>query len=190
MVENKILKATSKIVAALDTLESEERMRAVQAALNILGEGEVPIQTSDDSSGSGGESADTSGGGSMTAKEYFDAKKPKTKGEELATAARYREESVNAVSSSKEEIRSVTSDARRNFDSRNYARDIGNARIKGFFNRETGKDSAVLSHYGQSYIDALPDHEAARALTKPKRSRARKKKISKKKTKKKVAKKK
>ena len=42
MGKNKVLTATTAVVDALDGLESDERVRAVQAALNILGETDIP----------------------------------------------------------------------------------------------------------------------------------------------------
>ena len=61
--------------------------------------------------------------------------------------------------------------ARRNFDDGNYRRDIENARVKGLFNR--GKTEAVLSHFGQSVVDTLPDRAGLKELKKPKRTSAR-----------------
>ena len=84
MAENKVLKSTASIVSALEQLDDEDRLRAVQAALSILGHGTPTLNTNHAGSGF----AASEGSGSMTAQEYFDVKKPKTKAEELATAAR------------------------------------------------------------------------------------------------------
>jgi hypothetical protein len=171
MAENKILKATSGIVQLLEPLESEERIRAVQAALTLLGEGAIPKLTASDRGGNGDN-------GSMTEQAYFDAKEPGSKMHQLAVAARYREEHLDAVATTKAEMQAVFKEARRNFDSSNYPRDLNNARDRGIFNRDTGKDSAVLSHRGQNFVDALPDQDAAKKILKG----YRKKKTTNKKT--------
>lgn len=172
MAKNKVLDATTGIVAILEPLESDDRARAIQAALTVLGGGE-PSQFR---SGGGGSGTDGGGGGSVgDAKAYFDQKEPRTKGEELATAARFREQHADAEASTQGELKEVIKAARRNFDANNFRRDLDNARTKGLFNRGTGKDSAVLSHYGQNYVDALPDREALKRLRNPKRARAKRK---------------
>ncbi len=183
MAENKILKATNSIVSSLDSLDSDERMRAVQAALSILGEGAVSMSNMSNAPRID-ETPGAVTGGAMTAKQFFDAKDPKTKIHQLAVAARYREEHLGADASSKDELRQVIKDARRNFDATNFRRDLNNARTKGIFNRGTGRDSAVLSHRGQNFVDTLPDQEAAKKVLSGQR-----KKKTKRKTKKKAAKK-
>lgn len=181
MVKNKIVDATTKIVSLLEPLTPDERVRAIQAAFTMLGDTTtataatipaVPVSgTSTLGVGAlpGATSARTPGAGSE--KTYFDQKQPNNKGEELATAARYREEYLNASQSTKDELRQTIQAARRNFDAGNYRRDIENARVKGLFNR--GGVDVVLSHYGQSVIDALPDRAAVKAIKKPKRTSAR-----------------
>jgi len=181
MVKNKVVDATMRVVALLDPLTPEERTRAIQAALTMLGDSTTATAT-------GVHSASLSGTGvsgvvppigvvpartlgSGTEKDYFDQKQPSNKGEELAVAGRYREESLNASQSTKDELRQTIQAARRNFDAGNYRRDIENARMKGLFNR--GGVDAVLSHYGQSVVDALPDRAAVKAIKKPKRTSAR-----------------
>ena len=169
MAKNKILDAANGIVGILQPLETDERARAIQAALTVLGD------SSNDAlggAGAGGSCNGATGGGhgsgTVTEKTFFHTKEPRTKGEELAVAARFREAQQNAPSSTREELKQAIKAARLNFDERNFLRDLENARIKGLFNRGTGKDSAVLSHYGQKYVDAMPDRDAVRALRKPK----------------------
>ncbi len=170
MARSKAVDAVSKLVGVLEPLEGTERIRAIQAALTLLGEGGI-------SDGGGGDLATigTERPLRVGEKSYFDEKKPRTKGEELAVAARYREEREGATASTKAELAATTTAARRNFDASNFRRDIENARVKGLFTRGSGKDSVVLSHYGQSYVDALPDRNALKALDKPKGARARRK---------------
>ncbi|MBI5040141.1 MAG: hypothetical protein HZB57_02735 [Gammaproteobacteria bacterium] len=186
MAKNKILDATNGIVAILDSLTSEERARVIQAALTVLGEGPISVPAisgTNNNTGNRGNTNQNSGGGATSAKDFFDSKDPKSKGEELATAARYREEFMEADGSTKDELKAVFKDARRNFDANNFKRDLDNARTKGLFNRGTGKDSAVLSHYGQNYIDHLPDRDAIKNLRRPKGAGSTKRATSKKKAK-------
>lgn len=186
MAKNKVLEATTGIVAILEPLESDDRARVIRAALTLVGEEELPQGRSGKGGNGTGESGGGRGGGGGgggvgNAKAYFDQKEPRTKGEELATAARFREQHADAEASTKDELEKVIKAARRNFDANNFKRDLENARTKGLFNRGTGKDSSVLSHYGQNYVDALPDREAVKKLRNPKRAgakrRASKKKV-------------
>lgn len=180
MAKNKIMDATKVITDTLEPLESEERTRAIRAALTILGDKNIPNNSPPSGNGGGGGNGNTDV--SMTAKAYFELKEPKNKGEDFATAARYREKYNNAETSTKADLEEMIKKARRNFDGNNFTRDIDNARAKGLFNKGTGKDSAVLSHYGQNYVDAMPDREAVKKLKKPtKKKTARKKKASRKK---------
>lgn len=181
MAKNKVLQATSGIVPLLEPLDSDERMRAVQAALTMLGEGAVSIPSADETGSGGGKISELGGNGSMTEKAYFVAKEPKSKMHELAVAARYREKYLDAEATTKTEMQSVFKKARQNFDSNSYNRDLNNARARGIFNKGTGKDSAVLSHRGQNFVDTLPDQKAARKILKGHRKKI-KKKSSKKKT--------
>jgi hypothetical protein len=165
VAKNKVLEATQAVVAVLTPLEPDERARAIRAAITIVGG--VPDQSVPAATGAK-DGGGTRGQASRNEKAYFDLKDPQTKIEELAVAARFREEAENAVESSHQELRAATSSARRNFDSKNFKRDLENARIAGLFNRGTGKDRAVLSHYGQEYVDALPNRDAVKTLKKPK----------------------
>lgn len=182
MAKNTLLDAQNGIVAILEPLESDQRARVIQAALTLLGDQKLPMSPTWTKGGSG--NSGTAHGTDVGAKAYFDMKEPKNKGEELATAARFREEHEGAESSTKEELKTVINAARRNFDAKHYSRDLDNARNKGLFNRGTGADAAILSHYGQSYVDAMPDRDAVKKLRKPKRGGAKKKATKKKTTRK------
>lgn len=167
MAKAKPVAAVPKLVSILQSLDKADRHRAVQAAFMLMGDDPgLDLTGSGGGSGSGAGAGDPGrrAPGAMTAQAYFDAKSPSGKVEELAVAARYREEHQNATANSKAEIGTVVGDARRDFDSRNFNRDIFNARRNGFFNKAVGRDSNVLSHYGQRYVDALPNRDAARAL--------------------------
>jgi hypothetical protein len=157
----KAVDAVAKLVSLLESFEASERIRVIQASLTLLGDS-TPLT---ELIGSGiGDDSGKSHGGKMDEKKYFDTKEPRNKGEEFAVAARYREERENAISSTRAELQKVITSARRNFDARNFKRDLENARTKGLFNRGTGRDSIVLSYFGQGFVDALPDRDAAKKI--------------------------
>lgn len=172
------MEATSSIVATLEPLESDERKRVIQAAMTVLGEQAAQLPTgSNDKGSSRGNGDNESGDGD--AKSFFEQKAPKSKGEELATAARFRELFEDAETSTKEELKAVIKKARRNFDDHNFRRDVDNARrSQGLFTKGTGKDSYVLSHYGQNYVDAMPDRDAVKKLRRPTRKKTARKKTA------------
>lgn len=175
MATNKVLDATSKLVAILEPLENVDRQKVIQAAFVLLGVTPSDAITVVTPAGAAGSAKPGLAGRSATnEKAFFDLKQPTNKGEELAVAARFREESLGAAESTKEELKAVFSAARRNFDSKNYGRDLNNARTKGLFNRGGERSKVVLSHYGQNYVDALPDQEAVKAIRKPKGAGAKK----------------
>ena len=164
-----ISETATKLLALLEPLPAEDRRRVVDGVLVLLGE---PLQTA------------TAGGATLrrthhentalgTAKEFFDLKKPNSKIEELAVAARFRELTADSESHAKADFEAVFKAARRNFDSVHFNRDLDNAKTKGFFNKGSGKDAAVLAYYGQNYVDALPDREALKDVRAPKGSGAR-----------------
>lgn len=168
---------TTEVYELLEKLESEERVKVVKAALTLLGDDTSLIAESGSKPGS-----TLNKGGSLekqNEQEYFDQKDPKTKIEELAVAARFRELFQNMNTHEKKDLKDVTDNARWNFDSRNFKRDLENAKRRNFFTRG---QNITLAHYGQKYIDALPDREAVKGLRKP---RAQKKTSKKKATKKK-----
>ena len=169
MATNKVLEATNKLVAILESLENTDQQKVIQAAFVLLGvTSGVPLAVTPPAGPLGNSGARPPNGGAVNEKAFFDLKQPANKGEELAVAARFREEKFDATESTKDELKVVFSAARRNFDSSNFNRDLNNARTKGLFNRGGERSKVVLSHYGQSYVDALPDQEAIKALRKPK----------------------
>ena len=158
----------TKLVALLTPLDAAERTRVIDATLVLLGEqprGDHQPQ----GGGGGGAGAARGGTGDVTVRQgeqaFFNAKKPKTKGEELAVAARFRELRSGTTSSTGAELQSTITTARRSLDLKNFRRDLDNARrAAGLFASGTGKDAIVLSAYGQRYVDALPNREALKEL--------------------------
>jgi hypothetical protein len=177
--------AVNAIHDALENLDKEGQLKALQAAVVLLGITPETIgltkQTGDTDRSGKSESSNTSeqrsgsSGRVGTASEYFKNKDPKGLMEVLAVAARYRELSEKADAHTKEELDAVFRAARRNAPA-NFARDLMNAKQQQYFNRGT---DIVLSHYGQSYVDALPDREAAKAVARPKKRGGPKKKKAK-----------
>jgi hypothetical protein len=180
----KLQEVVPKLVSLLGKVDAEDRPRAIQAALLTLGDSALPTGlemgtgTGGNGGGSGGGVRGGGGmgapGGQMTAQAYFKAKKPKNKIEELAVAARYREQYMSAETSSKAEFQDVVTKARLNFDASNFNRDIGNAKTAKLFNIGGDRDAYMLSAYGQDYVDALPDREALKELS-PIKKRGKKK---------------
>jgi hypothetical protein len=182
--KSKLTEVVPKLVALLGRVEAAERGRAIQAALLTLG-GESIALPPPGAGGGGGGGANNFGGGAgaggqMTAKAYFDEKAPTNKIEELAVAARYREEHAKADTNTKNEIGTVIKDARRNFDASNFTRDLNNAKRAKLFNLGSGRDAHQLSYHGQKYVDALPNREAVKALAGNKKKGGKKKKAVKK----------
>jgi hypothetical protein len=181
MAKTDISTAPQKMYKLLKSFSAEERQRVINSTLTLFGEvhtgGGAPGGGS--GAGAGGSTGTGSPGGTTpTVRQFFDAKQPKGKIEELAVAARYREQYSGGTSNTKEEFQETFKAAKRNFDAKNFRRDIGNAKTAKLFN--AGKDN-ILSHHGESYVDTLPDRQAAAALRKAGRGRkkgGRKKKTS------------
>lgn len=153
----------SKIVADLERLDKADRARIIKAVRGYFELGGAEAGGDEDSDNPA-PTLRKAKSGSESAATFFDRKQPKTKLEELAVAARYREESVNADVSSQEQIKAVFDEARRHFDGGNFRRDIENARGRGLFLRATARNEFRLSATGQKIVDALPDRKAAREL--------------------------
>jgi hypothetical protein len=170
MAKVKPIDAVGKIVAVLEALDAADRVKVIQSALTLIGDGEPSLDMTDIPSPS---IVAAKGRGKDREKAYFDAKNPRTKIEELAVAARYLEEAENATSSTRADLERVIKAARRNFDGKNFRRDLDNARKANLFTRGTGRDSVVLSAHGQNYVDALPNRDALQELDKPRKARRR-----------------
>lgn len=160
MTKNSSAEALAKIIGELEPLEAEERARIIRSICTFFGS-DAPLITSQSSTPG---AQVTPGGGLIgsDAKTYFDRKQPKSKLEELAVAARFREETQGAEMSSQEELKGVFNAARRTFDAHNFRRDLDNARTKGLFLRGTARGVAQLSSGGQNLVDALPDRQTVK----------------------------
>lgn len=158
MNEQKNIANTSiELLKLLGPYSTEERQRIIQATMILLGDTNVPTAQNLGNLESFGAKA-VSG----KAKEFFELKNPQNKGEELAVAARYREETSGAEEHSKADLKTVFAEARRNFDDKNFSRDMDNARRQaGLFNVGTGRDANKLSYKGQQFVDALPNRDEA-----------------------------
>jgi len=177
MAKTPVAQLPAKLYELLEPLSPEERARVVQATLVLFGDG---VPSPPPPPGTHRRSGAGSGGPPADAAQYLDEKAPANKGETLAVAARFRELTQSEHSHSKADLRAVITGARRNFDDANFARDINNAkRQAGFFNLGTGRDASRLSYYGQQFVDALPNREAAAKLQRPKVGGGRKKTLRK-----------
>lgn len=173
MTDGAITKATTSVYSLLAKLKEEDRQKVVRAVLALLGQDASFVDEGGGSSPGETGTGVAGGAGKSTPKQYFDEKEPRTKIEELTVAARYRELSEKAEAHSQDQLRSVVTRARRNFDPNNFGRDIGNAKRRGLFSKATAAGSYTLSHVGQQYGDTLPDREALKKLRVPTRSRRR-----------------
>lgn len=176
MTKKSVADSSAELYKLLEPLTSEERTRVILGTLTLLGESSKVI---DDASlgGTGGarQSVSPKGAGA-----YFDTKMAQTKIEEMATAARFYETAKGGSALRKEDFEAIFKDARRNFDSHNFTRDMTNARIAGLFNKGgTAKTGYTLSYYGQNYVDSLPDRTAVKALRRPTRVSSKKSKTAK-----------
>ncbi len=163
-----------KLYELLSSLDADERSRVIQATLVLFGE-----EKAQNTVPPGNASMNSNQRNSIlnNAGAFFDSKEPKNKGEELAVAARFRELKQDGKTHSKTDFKQIVTDARRNFDSSNFSRDLDNAkRQAGFFNLGTDREASQLSYYGQQYVDALPDREAVAKLRRPKIKKGTKKK--------------
>jgi hypothetical protein len=170
--------AVNAIHSALEALDKESHLKELQAAVTLLGitPGSIGLPTQSGHTETGEHRGGGGGSGQVgTASEYFKKKDPQGLMEVLAVAARYREVTEKAEIHTKDELDAVFRAARRNAPS-NFFRDLRNAKQQQYFNK--GSD-VVLSHYGQSYVDALPDREAARAIPRPKKHGGSRKKKAK-----------
>jgi len=162
---------TTQIHGLLEGLDPPDRHKAITAALTLLGDAYVLPAATAQTARQLGIAHPVSGNGrplvdaAATPRDFFASKDPKNKVEELAVAARYRELHEGAEDHTKEQLAQVIKAARRNFDSTNFARDLGNAKTAKLFS--LGKDNA-LSYTGQQFVDALPDREQALAMRKGK----------------------
>ena len=180
MAKLNVAQLPAKLYELLEPFSPDERVRIVQATMILFGDDQVSAATATASVRSSAAAALP--GGAPSPQNYFDEKTPKSKGELLAVAARYREKYESVDTHSKADLKKVITDARRNFDDHNFARDINNAkRQAGFFNTGTGRDASKLSYYGLNFVDALPNRDDAGKLKRP--GKKSKKKVSKKKSK-------
>jgi hypothetical protein len=180
MSKPNIAEIAAKVFKLLEPLTPDERQKVITGTLALFGEqpatakpekGETLVQTADNTH-SGPAASVTS----KDAAEFFHLKDPQNKGEELAVAARLREQRNLGTTHTKDDLKQVIAAARRNFDANNFRRDMANAqRRRGFFTMSHGgRGSYTLAYYGQQYIDALPDRAKAKALRGPGRRNRKK----------------
>jgi hypothetical protein len=169
-----ITEASTALYTLLEPFTADERIRIVKGTLTLLGHDGNSIEKTEENEINSSKVTEPS--------EYFKIKKPQTKTEELAVAARFLEKRDNLVSCKREDLERVFSDARINFDGKRFKDNIINGmKSSCFFNTGGTKLTGyTLSLYGQNYVDALPDREAARALQRPKPTKVRKPRVEKK----------
>ncbi len=161
-------------------LDEDDRARVVTSVMALFGDAPINFNnTAGSNSGAGGYDEQVSNHNG-SAKDFFSQKAPENRGEALAVAARFLELNEDREIVSNEDLHQVFKDARRNFDSKNFSRDMRNAVHNGKFFLSGGeRNTYKLSFYGQEYVDALPEKEKAKAIKKPGKA----KKVSRKKSK-------
>jgi len=159
-----------EIYKILKDIASEERARIIKATVVLLGDelSHVPVipgkeeLSKKEKASVVGDSVDES------PQKFLTTKEPANRGELLAVAARYLEKFAEKESCTRADIKKIIADARRNFDDKNFNRDMSNATFQaGFFNKGGTKGEYTLSYFGQEFVDALPDRETAKALKRP-----------------------
>jgi hypothetical protein len=169
MSKTPIAQIPAKLHEILSPLSPDDRSRVLQATLILCGDNLQSVLPGAPAPAATPPASPPSAASSTDAGAFLDKKAPANKGEILAVAARYREQILKEQTHSKADLKKVITDARRNFDDNNFGRDLNNAkRQAGFFNLGTGRDASKLSYYGQQFVDALPDREAASKLKRPK----------------------
>ncbi len=166
MADQNLGSISGKLYDLLSVLSPDDRHRVVQSALALFGE---KLKNKKDSLGEpedeDGSNDSSNGSGCKDIKDFFKIKKPEDRGEQLAVAARYMEQNEEKENLTKEDFAKSFKDAKRNFDGKNFARDISNAKNNAKFFISGGKSKTYkLSFYGEEYVDALPDREKAGKL--------------------------
>lgn len=148
-----------KLYALLHGLSSDDRKKVISATVALFGDAAPNTNHQAGSPTNERTGLDEA----STPKVFFDQKEPRTKGEELATAARYLELQKGTDLFNKEDLKTVFSTARRNFDSANFLADMSNAIHQAkFFTKGGPKGLYQLSYFGRKFIDALPDRQKAK----------------------------
>jgi hypothetical protein len=164
---------SNKVYRLLQGASPEDRTKVLNSVVHLFGEAPARAGPANVQAPGGtppaGTAASVSRQDSMTSKRFFSDKDPQNKGEMLAVAARYREQYDRATSHTAEDFAKLFSDARQNFDRRNFTRDMKNAQNQAhLFNKGTSRGLYQLSYFGQQYVDKLPDREAVKKLRRPK----------------------
>ena len=171
---------SNKVYTLLQDLEAEERTKVLTSVAHLFGDPPTlgsPGSTSTQASTPQPKPNFGSQSASGTPQQYFVSKDPKNKGEMLAVAAKYLEDHGSGHLHTREDFEKFFTDARQNFDRKNFARDMKNARNQAhLFNKGTTGGQHQLSYFGQQYVDLLPDREALKKLQRPGRKAAKKKK--------------
>lgn len=173
-----IAETTLLIFNALEQHDVDEQEKVLSAVQSLLGNTLSPIPAGPSPqmpSSIATPPAQTNSGPDESEESYFAHKGPQNKIEELAVAAHYLEKSSGKTGHTREAIKSTIESARRNFDAKNFKRDMNNAKTRGLFNKGGTSGEYTLSFYGKNYIDALPDRDTAAAIRAPKKVGGKKK---------------
>lgn len=169
MSKKNLGESSKELYELLSGLDKDDRRKVLQSVLALFGEENVSAPGAEPGKDKVKKVGDqTSGFTAMGAKEFLSQKNPENRGEVLAVAARYLELVNQLEVIRKENFKEVFKEARRNFDSGNFVRDMTNAIHNAkLFISGGEKETYKLSFYGQEYVDALPDRDVVRLIKRP-----------------------
>ena len=182
MTQSNIGDLTSKVYQLLKSEQKDDVAKILSSVATLLdlSQNLSLFNSKEQSQNNSNAKADVGNGSNRTgAKAFFDAKKPTTKGEELAVAAAFRIDNDMGETHTKDELKEIIkTQARRTFDDKNFVRDIDNAiRSAKLFMSADEKGKYILTDVGESFVSVLPDRAAAMKARKgAKRSKRPKKK--------------
>jgi len=178
MSSNSVGELVNSLYGLLEPYDQEVRCRALRAVAVLFGDttntSVAPANTLAIANPSVPLPPNSSLQLTESAQKFFDDKQPNSKIEELGVAVRFLEVTTRNEAITKSDVEDVILAARRNFDGKNFRRDLENAKAKGLFNRSKDPRVLTLSYYGQKYVDGLPNREALAQIRKPTRSKRRK----------------
>lgn len=158
---SKAVAAVGKMVSIIESLSDDDKQKVLDAVLTLtglsVGSGKSMPATKEQVAPNSRPS-----NGVSSAQPYFESKAPTNKIEELAVAARFLEQTEDLEEISREDFVRVFKAARRNFDKKNFGRDIANAKTRGLFNKGSSIGVVALSHAGQGFVDKLPERDVSR----------------------------
>jgi len=172
--------ALGTVINALDLLEEHKRLWVLQTAASrfsltinpaVSGSG-TPLRGADTPPGLGTDKL--AGGAEISPESFIRAKNPTTDVQRIACLAYYLTKHRNTTRFKTKQLTDLNTEAKSpNFS--NAAVAVNNAR-KDKYLTPAGGGEKRLTNAGEDLVNALPDQEKVKALHRPRKKRARKKK--------------